>query len=147
MPSVTNGVVIERSTYWPRGIDGGQPGVLESNFESLTVQSSNVSVVGWVVDTSLPGGGVAAVRVDVTVDVVNVGSFVASVPRPDLVKAKVAPNPDHGFDATLPNDVAKMLQSGKHVVDVWAVGSPLCLGPVRVVGSPICTCDGVVCDC
>ena len=48
---------------------------------------------------------------------------VANVPRADLPKAGVAPNPEHGFVVSLPPATVKALQSGMHRVEVYASGS------------------------
>ena len=53
-------------------------------------------------DPALQGGGVPPVHVMVTLDAAPVLTVLANLDRPDLVKAKVAPNPFHGFDAQFP---------------------------------------------
>ena len=120
LPSITNGVVVERYVYLPRGISGGSRGALRSSFDSASAtleaapstpiptptptssvssRSPVLSVSGWVVDTALPGGGLAPVTVRIDVDGVTVSTVVANASRPDLVKAKIAPNAAHGFNA------------------------------------------------
>ena len=100
MPSITNGIVVERSTYVPRGIDAGETGVLSSHIDSFKIVGNNVSASGWVVDTMFPGRGLAPVKVIATKNGVKIGETIANISRPDLVKAGIAVNPQHGFDFT-----------------------------------------------
>ncbi|EGD75792.1 hypothetical protein PTSG_07910 [Salpingoeca rosetta] len=148
-PSITNGVVIERSLYRPRGSAG--IGYVRSNLDALTVNASSGGeawVRGWAVDTSLPGLGREPVTVRVDVDLQPVAYVVASLARPDLVAAGVAPDPNHGFNLQLSGTIARSLLSGNHIVDVFVVDSPMTrLQPTRVALSPMCTCNGVVCPC
>ena len=72
--------------------------------------SPPATLTGWAVDPSLPGGGVPAVTVAFTIDSAPVSpplTVVANQPRPDLVKAGLAPNPNHGFVLVLPAAVAR----------------------------------------
>jgi hypothetical protein len=63
--------------------------------------AAELSVQGWAVDTALSGGR-TPVNVSILIDGQVVATGVASKPRPDLVKAGVAPDPDHGFLIQLP---------------------------------------------
>ena len=68
------------------------------------------TLTGWAVDPLLPGGGVPAVTVAFTIDGAPASpplTVVANQPRPDLVRAGLAPNPDHGFVLVLPAAVAR----------------------------------------
>ena len=50
-------------------------------------------------------------------------SVLANHPRPDLVEAGVAPNPDHGFTLLLPPAAAATLMGeGRHMLEVKAIG-------------------------
>jgi len=52
-----------------------------------------------------------------------VASVLANHPRPDLVEAGVAPNPDHGFTLLLPPAAAATLMGeGRHMLEVKAIG-------------------------
>lgn len=70
-----------------------------------------VVVSGWAVDPTLAGGGRPPVNVSIVVDGTVVATGLADKPRPDLVPAHVAPDPNHGFSIPLPPDVAKMVLS------------------------------------
>jgi hypothetical protein len=81
-----------------------------------------VIVSGWAVDPNLAGGGRPPVNVSITVDGVVAATGLADKPRPDLVPAHVAPDPNHGFSIPLPPDVAKVLLSpSKRKVNVAAL--------------------------
>lgn len=78
-------------------------------------QLTGFQVAGWAVDPSLAGGGVAPIMVEIQIDDATVASVLANQPRPDLVPAKVAPNPNHGFRVSLPaSAVAKLKSKGAH---------------------------------
>jgi hypothetical protein len=179
VPSVTNGAVVERSTYRPRVGPGAGPDLpLVSSWDGLKLAAASSSsasssspsssaspqvqvqvagdgtaaavahITGWVVDPVLAGGGVPAVEVELVVGYSPqpLRRFLANVSRPDLVKAKVAPNPEHGIDVqvTLPAAGGR-----KQVVELWAlVARP---GDterrVRLSGSPKCWCGAAPCAC
>jgi hypothetical protein len=76
---------------------------------------------------------------------------VANVPRADLPKAGVAPNPDHGFVVSLPAVTVKALQTGVHHVEVFATGSAAHCGTFAwklpyngAVGQKHCVIDGAL---
>lgn len=158
LPSVTEGTVLERRLYIPQTRRTPQ---INSVFEVLKLtpategegagRGTNASarVWGWAVDLLLPGGGLAPVHVQVAVDFsVVVANASAAQPRPDLVRAHVAPNADHGFDITLPPAVAAALGAGRHVVEVAVVGGPSCPDvPCQLMSSPHCVVDGTVAPC
>jgi hypothetical protein len=106
-----------------------------------------------VVDPALAGGGLASVEVEVYIDYSPqpVLAILANVSRPDLVKAKIAPNPTHGFSAdfTIPPSETKD-SNAKRVVEMMAVVSrPGGEGQrrVRLTGSPKCWCGATPCGC
>lgn len=146
LPSATDGSIIERRLYRPRTEAAGARSSFDGiNFNSTTGQ---VSVMGWAVDVALSGGGVPPVSVAISVDGQAVATVVAKLPRPDLVKAGVAPNPDHGFDVALPANIAHMLMSKRHVVGARIVGSPSCPGNGCLIGDgPSCTINGAPGPC
>ena len=67
-----------------------------------------MSVSGWAVDPQLEGGR-TPVNVSLLVDGKVVAVGTADLPRPDLVEAGVAPDPNHGFVIVLPGRVAQAL--------------------------------------
>eukprot|EP01065_Artemidia_motanka_P026144 TRINITY_DN31062_c0_g1_i1.p1 TRINITY_DN31062_c0_g1~~TRINITY_DN31062_c0_g1_i1.p1 ORF type:complete len:611 (+),score=156.99 TRINITY_DN31062_c0_g1_i1:51-1883(+) len=147
-PSVTNGMVLELNYVMSREAPIPGVGSMGGSFDSVTAAGGAVSVRGWVVDTALPGGGVPPVNVSIEVDYEQVMTAVADVSRPDLPKAGVAPNAEHGFQKQLPAEAAKRaLSAGRHVVDVWAYGSPSSASRWRVNGGPKCVKDGVPGPC
>ena len=147
MPSITNGIVVESSTYVPRGIDAGETGVLNSNIDALTLKGSTVTATGWVVDTMLPGRGIAPVKVIATTNNgIKIGETIANLNRPDLVKAGIAVNPEHGFNFQFPLNGGG--NNALQFINLWAIDSPSSMFPIRLVGSPKCICDGTtVCPC
>lgn len=76
----------------------------------------------------------------------NTGAGVAKLPRPDLVKAHVAPNPDHGFTIPLNGTVASKLE-GKVTVMVWVTDALNKAPGVALAVPPLCLCDGKPCKC
>ena len=146
-PSVTNGAVLEldyilgREAHVPSKPHAA--GVLDGVFHL----SAEPAIRGWAVDTALPRGGLRPVAVQVSVDSYPVSAVLAAARRPDLVPAGVAPNAEHGFNCTLPPEVAVRLQHGKHTIDVHVIGSPSSEQPWPLEGSPICVCDGLICGC
>lgn len=148
LASITNTVVVERALYQSRMAPQQQP--LRSAFDFLALESGKLRLLGWVVDPNVAGGGLAPVNISLEIDLALDGErYVANVPRPDLVKAGVAPNPDHGFDLTLTGAVATRVSRGKHLVTVLAAmeepGQGVPTGWTSI-GSK-CTCDGAACDC
>ena len=166
MPSITNGVVVERRRYIPR-----VSYALRSSLDGVSyVADGSVVVDGWVVDPHLAGGGVPPVSVKLVITSAGAPpqnvTVVANVNRPDLVKnhPPVAPNPDHGFHWVLPkihrNSAAVDDDELSHpavpmptlkvhafaeVARGGAVGVPT--GLVELSGSPKCLCGKVVCLC
>lgn len=69
--------------------------------------------------------------------------LVANVNRPDLVKAGVAPNPEHGFEVCFSPEQWSPLQRGLHRLQFEAVGSPQTT-PIGwdLPQSPICVYNG-----
>jgi hypothetical protein len=84
-----------------------------------------LQLTGWALDTSLAGGGVPPVRVAIAIDGKPVLNVTADLPRPDLVKAHIAPNPDHGFLVTVPPELASSLRTGRHTITATAEGTAL----------------------
>jgi hypothetical protein len=130
----------------------GCSGHMRGFFEALDVSPTTAVVHGWVVDPGLSGNGMPPVAIRVTVDGARVLDTTANFSRPDLPKAGVAPNADHGFNAVLSNSIVKSLQHGTHRVEVFASGSaPFCgeyawqLPPNGKVLQ--CVCDGAPCKC
>eukprot|EP01052_Picozoa_sp_SAG31_P048377 SAG31_NODE_10096_length_1183_cov_1.559963_2_plen_162_part_01 len=80
-----------------------------------------LSVSGWAVDPQLDGGR-TPVNVSLLVDGKVVAVGTADLPRPDLVKAGVAPDPNHGFVIALPGRVAQALgvPSQHHALEAHA---------------------------
>lgn len=143
LPSVTNGVVVERATYEPRS-----HAPLNSKFEVV----GDSQFQGWVCDWGV-AGGLPPSTVEILVDYGSepVLTLVANQSRPDLVAAKVCTNAAHGFKGSLPAAVAARLSKGKHVVDVYTAADPNA-GPLprprtRLNSSPQCVCDGAPCGC
>ena len=161
LPSITNGIVVERRRYTP------MPSIT-SSFDALqhSAATGKTIVAGWVVDTALPGKGLAPVTIKV---VVQQGSSapttytaMANVSRPDLVKAGMAPNPNHGFTVVIPyapNAVVVTADELSHshsswsswpkptiTVDIYAVLQPG-RGTAEISGSPKCLCETASCSC
>lgn len=136
-----------------RGPDASCAGSrMRGDFERIEVSAANITVFGWVVDPLLPGNGTAPVPVRVTVDGVAVIDAVADVSRSDLVKAGVAPNPQHGLAVTLPAATFAALQTGSHELAVLASSAAAqCGGLAWRLPGPIlslkCVCAGKLCDC
>jgi hypothetical protein len=149
-PSVTNGAVVELNYVLGREAPAASrllpEGHLNGKLDSHTLSATNVTVHGWAVDT-LAAKGAAPVTIVASVDGAAVMSFLANQPRPDLVAWGVAPDPLHGFTASLPAAAAAMLMgAGKHSVSVVAVGTPSTQQPTALPGgSEVLMCDGTVC--
>jgi hypothetical protein len=134
VPSVTNGAVVEANYVLCREAPIPNPGpsglavqYLRGNLDDVGISSPNgsVAVIGWAVDPLLPAAGWGPVTLQCLVDFLPVHAAVASVYRPDLVKAGVAPNAEHGFAFELPpSAAAALLAPGRHLLQVFAVGTP-----------------------
>lgn len=152
-PSVTNGLIFELDYGMGRKAPGpgGHPGrgAASGVLDGISSNGSSEAVVrGWAVDTALARGGWLPVVVSVHLDGEPVAAALANEPRPDLPKAKVAPNAEHGFTVRLSADAsARLASSGKHAVSVNVIGSPSTEQPWRLPGSPMCLCDGAACAC
>jgi hypothetical protein len=88
-------------------------------------------VAGWAVDASRPG---ARVEVELYVDGRFVAHGLARLPRPDVVAAGRAADPDCGYRFALP-----ILAAGPHEARVYALHSP---GPasrrtLKQLGDPL----------
>ena len=88
-------------------------------------------VAGWAVDASRPG---ARVEVELYVDGRFAGHGVAVLPRPDVVAAGRATDPDCGYRFPLP-----VLAEGPHEARVYALHAP---GPadlrtLKQLGDPL----------
>lgn len=143
-PSVTNGAILELSYVLGRMAPykiGALNGVLDG------VNLSAAIVRGWVVDTALPNGGIGSVAVSVYINNTVVAACLANEARPELPKAGVAPNPEHGFTCTLPSTILGVLQNGSHIIEVMAIGSPSSEQPSRLRGGSLCVVDGKVSRC
>eukprot|EP00759_Apiculatamorpha_spiralis_P028711 PhF_6_TR31193/c1_g1_i1/m.45749 len=156
IPSVTNGAILEANYFLcrstssasERGPGGGIVGNLVGNIDSVTiVNSSFVIVAGWAVDSALPKHGWGPVTVLVSVDAEPCLSYLALLPRPDLVVAKIAPNPNHGFSVILPLEAATtLLSNGRHTLTVKAIGTPSTTTPLLLPWkSTVYVCNGIVC--
>jgi len=146
-PSVTNGAVLELDYVLCRRAARPPVGWSNGILDAVQINKSDAIVRGWIVDTALPGGGLEPLTITARVDYKPVAACLANAPRPDLVKAGVAPNAEHGFACSLPAAVIAKLQTGQHFVDVVGVGSPSCEQPCKVGGSPVCICNGRACPC
>lgn len=146
-PSVTNGAILELNYILGRQAPRTPVGALAGRMDSLTLTDASGSVKGWAVDSALPGGGLAPIAVAVRVDFSMVAVCLADVTRPDLVDAKVAPNPQHGYICALPAAAVETLQTGTHAIDVVAIGSPSTEQPQQLQGGPFCVSSGVESDC
>ena len=144
-PSVTNGVVVERALY--RSRIEGKPLASSLDGVARATPDGNYTVTGWVVDVSLDGGGVPAVNCSVSIDMEAHGArFVADAPRPDLVKAKIAPNAAHGVAHVLGAAESEVLAVGKHLVSLFAWHGSGARAAWAKIGTR-CLCNGAMCDC
>ena len=64
-----------------------------------------VEVHGWAWSDAAAMAGLQPLAVSVTVDGELAVTAVANISRPDLVSARVAPSPNHGFVADLPSEL------------------------------------------
>ena len=147
LPSITNGVIVERNVYKSNSASANP---LHSAFDHIvSINSTTSAVQGWACDISLQGGGIPPVTVDVRIDGVSYAKVQATLPRPDLVAAKVCPNAEHGFSIPLPSSSSSSSSlKGRHLIDVWFVSADDHQSDIqRLGGSPKCACDGVECAC
>lgn len=88
-------------------------------------------VAGWAVDASRPG---ARVEVELYVDGRFVAHGVATLPRPDVVAAGRATDPDCGYRFALP-----ILAAGPHEARVYALHAPgsASLRTLKQLGDPL----------
>ena len=143
-PSITNTMIVERSMYRPRNsyLSG-----VRSSIDTITLNASSGAVVGWALDTSLPGGGVPPVTVQITVDLKVVVQGTADVYRQDLVVKGVAPNAYHGFSFALPSEAVATLQKGAHLLDAFVVDSPSSTPVAQRFDHTHCIANGKVDGC
>jgi hypothetical protein len=163
-PSVTNGFIFELNYDQSRQDIGGHghPGLGAAGgvLDSIICPSSSggALVRGWAVDACAALLGPAElhtscprsfdpVAVTIRVDGALVAAAVADKSRPDLPKAKVAPNAEHGFTVTLGENATRALCSGRHAVEAHVVGSPSSEQPWQLNASPMCVCEGKACAC
>lgn len=156
LPSITNGIVVERRRYIPR------VSVLRSSLDGIVYSAAakTVTAVGWVVNPTLAGGGVPPVSVRVVAQIGDAAPItvtaLANQPRPDLVKAKMAPNPDHGFSVSIPytappaDPLSRAAWSSfpkpTITVDVFGIVPPNAR-PVELNNAPMCVCGTAACSC
>jgi hypothetical protein len=148
-PSVTNGKIIELDRSFPLPQDGMR-GSLDGFFAPNNKSTTRSCLLGWAVDPTLPGGGVPAVNMSIFIDnaLDPLATVLASVSREDLVKAKVAPNPEHGLVYCFSDAEWQAISSGQHTVAVDAVGSPLTTPRGwQLPNSPLCLLHGTVVPC
>jgi len=144
-PSVTNGKVLELDRAWPLPGDG-----LRGNLDGIRPGPGGAGappcVGGWAVDSTLPRGGWPPVNVTVVLDSSQgppLARVTASESRPDLVKAGVAPNPNHGFSVCFSDAQWRQVGAGKHALALSVRGSPLStMRPWQLPLSPLCLADG-----
>lgn len=101
------------------------------HFRGFSEVTRGGEVAGWAVDASRPG---ARVEVELYVDGRFVAHGVATLPRPDVVAAGRAADPDCGYRFPLP-----ALAPGAHEARVYALHAP---GPaelrtLRQLGDPL----------
>ena len=89
-------------------LDGVSGGPVGSKHCVPVCGALSLSAAGWAVDEELSNGRGHA-TVQITLDGTVVATGVANLPRPDLVKAGVAPDPNHGFTIPLPAAVVHKL--------------------------------------
>jgi len=164
MPSVTNGVVVERRRYVPR-LDASAP--LKSAFDGIDVDKATgvAYAAGWAVTPAVDGGR-RPVTVSVVVQVdgappVTV-TALADMPRPDLVPAGMAPDPNHGFRVAIPYRAPQLHALGPRSgpdPEVEAAAANVVVNVFTMVGvaggaqilelynSPRCLCVRTGCPC
>ena len=102
------------------GFDAGNP---NQGHCDPCAAGGQTTLTGWAVNPTLKGGGLPPVTVAFSIDgKPPTLTVLANTPRPDLVKAHVAPNPDHGFELRLPPAVVASLRTGIHTI-VASVGA------------------------
>eukprot|EP01045_Picozoa_sp_COSAG04_P016251 COSAG04_NODE_1341_length_7154_cov_3.686322_3_plen_395_part_00 len=140
---------------------GGGDGVGLTGFvDALSCdKEGRCSAHGWAVNCQdgqahagargclLPSGSPAVppVRVQLQLDGVEVASANASLSRPDLVKARAAPDPLHGYGLSAQLPAAAL--HGRHRLAVAVVGCGGCGDGWIIPGSLRCLCDGAICPC
>lgn len=110
-----------------------------SNFSPLLRGAVDIAtreqVAGWAYDPGSPG---ESIEVQVFIDGRFVASGLADRPRPDLVAAGAAADPNHGYSVTI---AGIPIPSGRHTVQVYAVrpsaGEARLLSPLSRSGIPI----------
>jgi hypothetical protein len=83
------------------------------------------TLAGWALD-HLSRMGIKSLQPVVVQLLMNdnvVDATLANQIRPDLVKAKVAPDPFHGFSFLLSSNIRNRLSTGEHILVVKVVGS------------------------
>ena len=95
----------------------------------------------------MPSGSPAlpSVKISVRVDGTEVATSVAKNSRPDLVTAKAAPDPLHGF--TMQVQLEPKHLTGEHRISVVVVDCPGCGAGWTIPGGVRCLCDGATCPC
>ncbi len=106
-------------------------GSFPPHFRGFGEVTRNGEVAGWAVDASRPG---ARVEVELYVDGRFVAHGAATLPRPDVVAAGRAADPDCGYRFPLP-----ALAEGPHEARVYALHAP---GPadrrtLKQLGDPL----------
>jgi len=135
LPSITNGVIVERRRYLPRPQITSDS--MRSSFDGILLNGTRLVAKGWVVDPQA-NGGYTSINVSVTINYGQTITDLANIPRPDLVKAKIAPNPEHGFETYLSSDLPH--DQWPIVVNVFAAYVNAPEDSVSLQGSPKCIC-------
>ena len=126
---------------------------MRGSFDGLSITRTNASVAGWAVNSLLSGGGIPPVTVRIAVDGTFVTDDIAKLNRPDLPKAGVAPNPEHGFFYEFDAQIVSTLQKGNHTISASAIVTTNIENSKEqqlmwpLPGGPFCICDGVSCEC
>lgn len=110
-----------------------------SNFSPLLRGAVDIAgpetVAGWAYDPQSPG---ETIEVQVFIDGRFVASGFADRPRPDLVTAGAAADPNHGFSIPI---AGIPIPTGKRIVQVYALrpssGGARILSPLSRSGIPI----------
>ena len=145
----------------PLVLGGGEGVGLTGFVDALSCdKEGRCSAHGWAVNCQdgqahagargclLPSGSPAVppVRVQLRVDGVGVGVEAnANLSRPDLVKARAAPDPLHGYGLSAQLPAAAL--HGRHRLAVAVVGCGGCGDGWIIAGSLRCLCDGAICPC
>ena len=143
---------------------GGSDGAgMAGCIDHLTcTEGGNCTAAGWALDCMDPVQHGAAgckmpnssaplppVTVSLQLDGVEVASSVAKLSRPDLVAARAAPDPLHGFNFAAQLGTEHLpVAGGHHRIAVVIVGCAGCGGGWLVPGSAKCVCGGgKTCPC